>query len=383
VTHILILQGTPTGAPLPALLHPSRVFNAQQFGATRVDYRIPNELHPARVANAQRFGAPTARKVVVLELAQARVVNGNTFGAATLAVLSFDPVNAETEAVLAAFTGSYTTTAKRQMDRLVTELKSAGVWGKLDWYGNAFWAVNEHDALLNWVNPAQTLTKIGGATWTSGQGLKGVNPMTDSGRYKSGWNIGDGPHSTATSFCMFCKITSIDVPQDNMQPMGLFELNTPGPSAPNGSFLMLSVTSNTGSGGGNVLPFNGNTGFAVGDGLGVWGTSRSGANNITVRNGVTLDSDTVSGASNYTHADGICVAGSGPGFGAQRSFPGLQLYWGWGAALTAGELGHVENAFVDSQVPIGVDNVAGALLIDAASNYLIDAGGSYILVEEP
>ena len=143
-----------------------------------------------------------------------------------------------------------------------------------DQVGNAFWAVNEHDALLNWVDPAQTLTKVGGANWTLGQGLKGVHPMTGSGRYKSGWNVGDGPHATTTSFCMFCKITAIDVPQDNMQPMGLFELSTPGPSAPDGSFLIVSITSDTGSGGGNVLPFNGNTGFPVGDGLGVWGTSR-------------------------------------------------------------------------------------------------------------
>ena len=112
------------------------------------------------------------------------------------------------------------------------------------------------------------------------------------------------------------------------------------------------------------------------------GQDRLGTDNITVRNGATLDSDTVSGASGYTHADGICVAGSGPGFGAQRSFPGLQLYWGWGGALTAGELGHVENAFVDAQLPPDSDNVSGALLIDG-SNYLTDAGGSYILVEAP
>ena len=382
MTHILILQGTPTGAPLPALLHPARVANLQRFGATRVDYRIPNELHPARVTNAQRFGVATCRIVVVREVGQTRVVNTSTIGTATVSALPYDPVNAETGALLAASTGDYSTAAKRQIDRLITGLKSAGIWGKLDWYGNAFWAVNEHDALLNWVNPSQTLTKVGGATWTQGQSLKGVHPMTGSGRYKSGWNIADGPHGTATSFCMFCKITAIDVPQDNMQPMGLFELSTPGPSAPDGSFLILSITSNTGSGGGNVLPFNGNTGFPVGDGLGVWGASRSGTNNITVKNGVTLDSDTIAGVSSYTNADGICVAGSGPGFGAQRSFPGSQLYWGWGAALIAGELGHVENAFVDAQLPPDGDNVSGALLIDG-SNYLTDAGGSYILVEAP
>ena len=318
--------------------------------------------------------------MVVAELAPARVVNVNSFGASALSALPFEPVNDETDALLAAFTGSYTTTAKRQIDRLITELKSAGIWSKLDWYGNAFWAVSEHDALLNWVNPAQTLTKVGGASWMTGQGLKGVNPMTDSGRYKSGWNVGNGPHSTATSFAMFCKITSVDAPQDNMQPMGLFELSTPGPSAPNGSFLILSVSSNTGAGGGNVLPFNGNTGFAVGNGLGVWGISRSGTNNITVKNGVTLDTDTVSGVSSYTHTDGICVAGSGPGFGAQRSFPGTQLYWGWGAALNATEFRHIEDAFVAAQMPISGGDILRAILLDSDADYLADAQGNYLKV---
>jgi hypothetical protein len=380
VTHILILQGTPTGAPLPALLRPVRVANAQQFGGARVDYRLPNELHPARVTNAQRFGAPTVRNVIVRELIHTCVVNANAVAGPTLAALPFDPVNDETDALLAAFTGSYATTAKRQIDRLITELKSAGVWSKLDWYGNAFWATTEHDALLNWINPARTLTRVGGASWVAGQGLKGVSPMTDPGRYKSGWNVGDGPHSSATSFAMFCKATAIDVPHDNMQPMGLFELSTPGPSAPNGSFLILSITSNSGSAGANVLPFNGNAGFAVGDGRGVWGVARAGGNNITVKNGVTLKSDAVSGSSSYTNADGICIAGSGPGFGAQQSFPGLQLYWGWGAALTAAELGRIESAFVNSQLPAGLDTITGALLIDDASNYLVDEDGNYIVV---
>jgi hypothetical protein len=381
VTHILILQGTPTGAPLPALLHPTRVVNASIFRRARVDNRIPNELHPERVANQHRFGALTVRYVHVAEVAQTRVANANVFGSSALSALPFEPVNDETDPLIAAFTGSYTTTAKRQIDRLITELKSASVWSKLDWYGNAFWATTEHDALLNWINPAQALTKVGGASWFSGQGLKGVNPMTEIGRYKSGWNVGDGPHSSATSFAMFCKITSIDVPQDNMQPMGLFELNTPGPSAPNGSFLILSITSNTGSGGANVLPFNGNTGFGVGDGLGVWGASRSGAVNITVKNGATLDTDTVSGASTYTHAEGICVAGSGPGFGAQRSFPGTQLYWGWGGALAAFEFAAIDAAFRTVILPPGI--LTDALLINETQDYLAQSNGDYPIVDGP
>ena len=98
---------------------------------------------------------------------------------------------------------------------------------------------------------------------------------------------------------------------------------------------------------------------------------------------MTLDSDTVSGTSSYTNADGICVAGSGPGFGAQRSFPGTQLYWGWGAALTASELGRIETAFADSQLPPGTDTITGALLVDDNDSYLVDEDGNYIVVEAP
>jgi hypothetical protein len=364
VTHILILQGTPTGAPLPFMLQTARVSNVQQFGDARLDYRVPNELHPARVVNGQAFGASTVRNRVVLELAQAPVLNTSSFGAGELAALPFDPVNDETEDLFGAFTSTYDTTTKRQIDRLISELKSAGVWTKLDWYGNAFWTLSEHDALLNWVNPAQTLTKVGGASWALGQGLRGVNPMTDSGRYKSGWNVGAGPHSTPTSFAIFCKITSVDAPQDGMQPMGLFEYNTPGPSAPNGSWIILSVLGNGGSAGANSLPFNGNDGFAVGDGTGVWCTSRNGSTNKTFHNGIEVDSDALaSGPSSYVDADGICVAGSGPGNLAQRSFPGTQLYWGWGAALSATQADAVEDAFQEALLPPTFDDPLNTFVV--------------------
>jgi hypothetical protein len=366
------------------LLQTTRLTNVHQFGGARVDYRLPNELHPARTVNAQAFGALTVRNKVVLKLGQARVLNANQFGIAAFAALPFDPINDETDALLAAFTGSYATTAKRQMDRLVTELKAAGVWGKLDWYGNAFWALNEQDALLNWVNPAQTLTKVGTASWVLGQGIKGVSPMTDSGRYKSGWNVGNGPHSTATSFAMFCKITSVDVPQDGMQPMGLFEYSAPGPSAPNGSWIILSLLANGGSAGANCLPFNGNDGLAVGDGTGVWCTSRNGSINKTFRNGLEIASSSLpSGPSSYTHADGICVAGSGPGFLGLKSFPGTQLYWGWGAALNAAETGALEEAFQESLLPPSSDNVTGSLIVDDDNNYLLGDDDTFIVVDGP
>jgi hypothetical protein len=384
VTHILILQGTPTGAPLPVAIQITRFTNGQHFGGTRVDFRVPNELHPARVVNAQAFRSLVVRNKVVYQLGLTRLSNISSVGAPSAVALPFDPANSETEVLLAALTGTYDTIAKRQIDRLITELKSGGVWGKLDWYGNAHWATSEHDGLLNWVNPAQTLTKVGGASWVIGEGLKGVSPMTDSGRYKSGWNVGDGPHSTPTSFAMFCKVTSVDVPQDVMQPMGLFEYSTPGPSAPNGSWIILSISAGNGNAGANCLPFNGNDGFAVGDGTGVWCTSRSGSLNKTFRNGVEIASSSLtSGPSSYAHADGICAAGSGSGFLAQKSFPGTQLYWGWGPALTAAEAGVLEEAFQESLLPPSSDNVTGSLIVDDDNNYLLGDDDTFIVVDGP
>ena len=103
----------------------------------------------------------------------------------------------------------------------------------------------------------------------------------------------------------------------------------------------------------------------------MWCTSRNGSTNKTFRNGAEIASARLpSGPSSYTHADGICVAGSGPGFLAQKSFPGTQLYWGWGAALNAAEAGALEAAFQESLLPPSSDNVTGALIVDDDNNYL-------------
>jgi hypothetical protein len=121
---------------------------------------------------------------------------------------------------------------------------------------------------------------------------------------------------------------------------------------------------NGGSAGANCLPFNGNDGFAVGDGTGVWCTSRNGSTNKTFRNGVEIDSDALaSGPASYTDPDGICVAGSGPGNLAQRSFPGTQLYWGWGAALNAVQAGAIEDAFREALLPPSYDDPLNTFVV--------------------
>jgi hypothetical protein len=349
MTHVLILSGTQNGGVAPKDIHLTSVVNNSSIGDLRLDYVALEQINLARVVNAQAFGALDLENVVVEFLNVSAVTNTNTFGALVLSAVPFVADNSETTALIAAFDQSYSTTSKRQMDTLISDLKTAGVWANLDWYGNAYWALSEHDALLNWVNPAQTLTKVGTASWTMGAGLSGVNPVTSNSRYTSGWNVGAGPHSTSSSFAFFCKITAVAVPQNSMQPMGVWRLSSPPPSAPEGSFLTLSLLANTGSAGANVLPFNGNTPFLVSDGLGVWGVSHSGSSHITVRDGTTLATASVSGVNTYTDPDGMSVAGSAGG--SHRSFPGTQLYWGWGAALTAVQFGAIETAFQAALLP--------------------------------
>jgi hypothetical protein len=376
--HINVLQGTGTGAPPPREIHLTAVQNEQSFGGARLDYVATRELHLDTVVNAQSFGAQVLNHVVVHNLNVARVTNSQTFGGLTLALVTFTPVNAETIALLAASDQTYSTTEKRQIDTLITELKSAGVWALLDWYGNAYWAKSEHDALLDWTNPARSLVKVGSPAWTYQLGLSGVSPMITNARYKSGWNIGDGAHSTATNFAFFSKITAIDAPQNGMQPMGVWKLETGGgPATPNGAFLSLSIAANTGFAGAGLSGGNGNTSFAPGSGLGVWGVSHNGTAAITVKNGATLETDTVSGSASYTDPDGMSVAGSA-GL-AKRSFPGTELYWGWGAAMTAAQFAAVESAFQTALLPPGVVTVTGAIIIDDDGNYLVDENEDYFL----
>jgi hypothetical protein len=379
MTHVLILQGT-AGRAAPRTLRLTQVVNSQSFGGVRLDYVSRRALNLTRVDNVSSFGAQVLNHVVVRTIAQVAVSNVNTFGATVLAALPFVAVNAETTALLAQFTGTYSTTAKRQIDTHITELKNAGVWSKLDYYVNFNWAINEHDSLLDWTHPTRSLAKVGGVTWTPGQGWTGASPTLSNSRLTSGWNIGDGPHSTGTSFCMFCKIDSIASPENGMQPMGVWRrVSGGGPTTPDGAFLSLSPPSNSGFAGGYLASGNGNSGFVVGDGLGLWGTSHNGSNNITVDDGSTVDLDAVSGTSTYTHADGVSICGSA-GL-AHRSFPGLIHYAGWGAALTAVEINAIEQAFQVALLPPSPDLVTNALIVEDAGDYLVvDDAGNYLQV---
>lgn len=381
--HRLVLQGTQTGGVDPAALHLTTVTNVDTtFDTLRLEYVLGRSIFLARVTNVNTFDSLMLSRVTVRNLTATAVSNVNSFDTLQLQLLPFVPVNTELTDLLAQFTGTYSTTAKIQMDTLITELKSAGVWAKFDWYGNAYWAVNEHDALINWKFPTQTLVKVGTPTWTQGVGLTGATPLSNS-RYTSGWQVSTGPNASAADVSMFVKITAISAPQNGMQPIGVWRRDTlGGPTAPNGMFFNLNITDNVGFAGANVAGTNGNSSFATGDGLGVWGISHNGSSHITVKDGSTLETDSVSILATYTDPDGMSVAGSA-GL-THRSFPGTELYWGWGAGLTAVQFGAIETAFQTSLLP-PVILPAGVYLIvdDATGNWLLVGDGSsdYILTE--
>lgn len=381
--HIYVLSGAlPTGGSIgDAELALTTVVNVNVIGTLHLEYIEVDTLALDRVVNVNTFGELTLDPIVTLLITQdAPVVNTNTINPLQLVLLPFEPVNPETEDLLNEFDQTYPTSSKIQIDTLISELKTEGVWAKFDWYGNAYWALSEHDALLDWTQPTRTLDKVGSAFWTLGAGLSGVSPPTSNSRYKSDWNLGDGANSGAANFAFFCKITAIAAPQNGMQPMGSWRMvSGGGPITPNGSFLSLSITANSGFAGADLMNGNGNTSFAPGDGLGVWGVSHSGGSQITVKDGATLETDGVSGSATYTDPDGMSVAGSA-GL-AKRSFPGTQLYWGWGGALTAGEFAAIESAFQTALLPPSI--VADALLINDDEDYLANAAGDYAIVDGP
>lgn|GEM_PF-2974429 len=361
--HTIILQGTQTGGADPEALNLSFYDSADPAEGQYVVFPVVLEYVATASltldihTNAPEFYDVELGTVVVTELTLDLHTNPAEYFNTEFINIPFDPENDETEDLIAAFDQEYGTTAKRQMDRLISLFKTGGQWAKFDWYGNALWAMSEHDALINWKNPTETLVKVGTASWTLGSGLSGANPATVTARYKSGYTIGAG-NATSTSFCMLAAVTAIAAPQNDMQVMGMFRRTSGGgPIGYDGSFIQLNVISNTGAAGANVQASHGNTSFGVGDGLGLWGTSHNGGTHITVHNAAEVDADATSGSATYTHAEGICVAGTPPGLGAQRSFAGTILFWAWGAAMSAAELSGVQTALATAQLPPDVEPV--------------------------
>lgn len=382
MTHIYVMQGTVSGGPAPRTLTLDDTFeNTNTFGDSHTLVYITADVLALddRFTNVNTFHDLTLLAVDVTPLTNADAfANTNTFEDVTLFALPFEAECPETQALIDEFTGTYSTTEKIQLDTLICALIDAGIWLKLDWYWNAYWAKNEHDALLDWKNPTRSLEKIGAGLWTLNVGLSGVNPMINSGRFATHYDVGDGPNATNTNIAVFAKITAVASPQNGMLPLGCWVLSSPGPAQPIGTVLSLSITSNVGfalaySGAGE-----GNTGFAVGDGTGVWVVSRNGSNQKTFKNGVELDSDTltltISGGE--MHPDGICFVGSTGSSGTTRSFPGTLLYGGIASALNAAEAAALESAFQAAILPPSA--LDGALLTDSDSYLDVDGTGNYL-----
>jgi hypothetical protein len=386
--HLYIMSGTQTGAIDPRTIELDTIHDNSALAFT--SYNVTLEYVDRRnltldavfdnSVDLVTYGV-TLSLIVVTPLTLTLFDNGAglTTYDLELALVPFVPVNAETTALFAAYDQTYSTTDKRQVDTLISGFKTAGVWTKFDWYGNAHWAKSEHDALLNWVAPAQTLVKVGTASWTLNVGLSGVAPVISDSRYTSGWQIADGPHATGASFAFFVNITEIPVAMNGLQPIGVWKRDFGGPSTPNGDgILSLSTIAGTGFSGAHVKSGSGDGSFTVGGGgLGVWGVSHSGSAHITVHDGVTVASSSILASADYTDPDGMSVAGSAGA--AKRSFAGTELYWGWGSALTALEFAAIEAAYQTSLLPPVV--ITSALLVDGSDDYLlVDGSDNYLKV---
>lgn len=383
MTHILVLQGTPSGGPPPRTLTLDLFQNVNTSYGVVLQYVNRNTLTLDRFNNAQTFYDVELETVDVTELTLGAHANTNTFYDVALQALPYEPDNAETDTLLAAFTGTYTTSRKIQIDRFITSLKGSGAWAQLDWFVCGRLTVNEHDSFVNWINPAQSLAKAGtpNPTYTAEVGNYG-GLSTQSGHLKSGWNPTTGPHATTTSCTLFAKVASV-ANQNGLQLAGNFEYSSPGPSAPTGTWIILNPLSGNWNCGVNCFAFDGVSGAAWPGVDKVFAVTRDGAGLITASvDGVSAGTDPTAGHYERTSSDGMSIVGTPAGFLAGRAFPGVVEYAGWGAALSLAQLAGVVTAFATALLPPEVgSSFSGVLLINDDNDYLGDESGDYVITD--
>jgi hypothetical protein len=379
MTHILIMSGSATGGPVARTLTLDTMFqNTNTFYDVLLEYVTAHTLTIDRFNNPNTFYDLVLQHITVTSLTATEFVNPNTFYDLILAAVPYVPVNAEITALLTHTTGVYSTTRKIQMDTLVTRLKSAGVWSKLDWFCGAMFMANEHDSLIDWTQPTRSLVIVGTPTFTDFTGWQGMASINNS-KLASGWEPTDGPHSTALSFTLFVHVESMAA-ENNAQVAGNWQRSSGGgPTAPEGTFITLNAPANTVFAGANVNAFDG---ISAGVFTGVPATfavTRSGGTIEAARNGVSLGTDAAATHFERTSTDGLSILGSATGVTAGRAFNGVITYAGWGAALTLAELAAVDTAVTVALLPPSV--IVDALLVDGAGNWLIvDAAGNYLKV---
>lgn len=385
MTHILVTSGSPTGGPIPRTLSLGVFQNVSTFPPVTLTYITAGTLTLTdRHTNVSTFFNVTLESRVVQTLTLgAAFQNVSTFPALTLANLPFVAVNAETTALLAACTYSYNTTQKIQIDTLITNLKSAGVWADLDWYYGGNFMGNVHDSLLDWTNPTRSLVVVGTPTFLPFVGWQGM-PSFNNSKLKSGWQPTDGPHSSLASFTLFIRIVAMSGENNNQAAGNWSRSAGPGPTAPVGTFITVMGADNDWDAGANVNAFDGITGAALGAGVpATLAIVKNGATQEAFRNGASAGTDTTATSANRTSPEGLCILGSADGTGAGRAFNGLLAYGGWGAALTGGELAAIDAAVTNALLPPAAGpTTTDALFTDDANNWLVvDDAGNYLQVQ--
>jgi len=380
MTHILIMSGSATGGPVPRTLELDLFSNLTTSDAVLLQYVERDELTLDRHTNVSTFDDVEIEVVIITQLTLDTYTNTNTFDDIALENLPFDPENTETEDLLAEVTGDYPTTRKIQIDALISELKTAGVWSKLDWFCGAMFMANEHDSLLDWTQPTRSLVKVLTPTYTPYGDWQGMTALNNS-KLKSGWQPTDGPNATLTSFALFIRVNSTAA-ENNLQLAGSWNRSAgPGPTAPEGTFITLNAVTGTWDAGANVNAFDGVSGAALTGVPATFAVTRNGTAVAAVRDGVVVASDTAATTKNRTHADGLSILGSATGLSAGRAFNGTISYGGWGGYLTPSELAAVDAAVVTALLP--PSTISGVWLLDDDNNYLANAADDYVETDGP
>lgn len=132
---------------------------------------------------------------------------GHVFGGSEFA-------NGETATILAQFAVEPSEDRIEEIDTLITDLKAAGVWNKLDLFYN-MWSETEQQATINWKLPGTyTLSKTSTVGHRADKGFSITN--ASAGHLSTGWSpSGNGVNWQTNSAMMLSKWTGVMAPTAN------------------------------------------------------------------------------------------------------------------------------------------------------------------------
>ncbi|MGC8711057.1 MAG: discoidin domain-containing protein [Leptodesmis sp.] len=115
-------------------------------------------------------GATAISSSLASSLSLTKLLAGDTAIASSLVGAIYDPA---TTALLARFSGTYTTAQQQAIDALISGLKTDGLWSTIDVLHVVAGSTAQADALLNWKSSSYNLSITGSLTYTLGRNFSG------------------------------------------------------------------------------------------------------------------------------------------------------------------------------------------------------------------